>query len=572
MSGEAIREMEPGLVAQIKAGEVIERPASVAKELLENAIDAGARRIRVEIAEGGTRLIRVVDDGDGIAADQIALAFEEHTSSKLHTAAGLDRIRTLGFRGEALHAIASIARVDAISGARGSSVAAAISYDHGHLLKSEPAAPAGGTRMSVMDIFSGVPARRKHLRSGRSEAMAVQQVVAQYAVGHSDVAITLVSDGRTVLASPGTGEMRDAVGAVYGADLAARLLDVYVPGEPFVHGLISPPDLTRSNRTAVLVFVNGRPIRSAALSFAIEDAYSGQLMVGRHPVAALCITVDPADLDPNVHPTKLEVRFWNGRKVFAAVRSAVLQALNDKGEVPVPGVDFNGFWGETVDTSFALTSPQDERRPIPEQVSFEVLPPERARPSLGEVLPVLRVFGQSAQTFIVAEGPAGLYMIDQHAAHERVLFDELAGSGDDRLAQPLLDPLHLDLTSEQWDAFEAHQGDLKGLGFEVEPFGDRACMVRTVPVVGKRPVPPEVLADVLDAINAGGSATDMMYRMLEIVACKAAVKAGQPLSLTEMRELVSRLERTEHPRTCPHGRPTTVHISTERLEREFGRR
>jgi DNA mismatch repair protein MutL len=571
MSGERIREMEPDLVAQIKAGEVIERPASVAKELLENALDAGAGRIRVEIAEGGIQLIRVVDDGEGIGADQIALAFQEHTSSKLHTAGALGRIQTLGFRGEALHAIASVARVEAISGGRGSSVAAAIAFDHGRLVESGPAAPAGGTRMSVLDIFSRVPARRKHLRSARSEAMAVQQVVAQYAVGHSAVAITLVSDGRTVFASPGSGRIRDALGAVYGADLAARVLDVSLSGDISIDGLISPPDLNRSNRTAVLIFVNGRPIRSAALSFAIEDAYSGQLMVGRHPIAALCIRLDPADLDPNVHPTKLEVRFWNDRQVFAAVRSAVLQSLNDKDAVPVPGVELQGFCEESSNGSFALSSPQDERPRIPEQVSFEVRPPERARPSLGEVLPVLRVFGQSAQTFIVAEGPAGLYMIDQHAAHERVLFDELARPGE-RIVQPLLDPLQLELTSDQWDAFETHQSDLRTLGFDIEAFGDRACMVRTVPVVGQRSVPPEVLADVLDAIHAGGSAADVMHRMLEIVACKAAVKAGQVLSLTEMRELVSRLERTEHPRTCPHGRPTTVHISTERLEREFGRR
>ena len=462
--------------------------------------------------------------------------------------------------------------MEAVSGISGGRAGASVIFDHGGLQGAAPAAPFGGTRISVLDIFSRVPGRRKHLRSARSEAMAVQQVVAQYAVGHPEAAITLVSNGRTVLASPGTGEMRDAFGAVYGADLGARMLEVESAADVSVSGLISPPDLTRSNRSAVLIFVNGRPIRSAALSFAIEDAYAGHLMVGRHPLAALSIRVDPADLDPNVHPTKLEVRFWNDRQVFAAVRSAVVQALNNKDEVPIPGVDFDGFWSAGTAASFAFPAPQEPRRPIPEQVMFEEPRPEQARPSLGETLPLLRVFGQSAQTFIVAEGPAGLYMIDQHAAHERILFDELVRRGDEPIAQPLLEPVQLELTPEQWDALEAHQADLHNLGFEVEAFGERACIVRTVPVSGKRSVRADVLTEVLEAVNAGGSAAEVLHRMLEIVACKAAVKAGQSLSLDEMRELVSQLERTEHPRTCPHGRPTTVHISTERLEREFGRR
>ena len=322
-----IRPMEPDLVAQIKAGEVIERPASVVKELLENAIDAGASRIRIDLQDGGIALIRVVDDGCGIDPESLALAFEEHTSSKLHASSDLETISTLGFRGEALYAISNVARVEAISGIRGEPSAWSVTFDHGDLLSGEPAAPGGGTRFTVFDLFSRVPARRKHLRSPRSETAVIHQVVGQYAVAHPSIAVTLVSDGRTLVSTPGSGRIDDAFAAVFGFDLVDKMLPVAREGTVQVNGLVSPPTLSRRNRTAILLFVNGRPIRSAALMFAIEDAMAGLLMVGRHPLAALSISLPADQIDPNVHPTKQEVRFLADRQVFAAVREAVSDAL-----------------------------------------------------------------------------------------------------------------------------------------------------------------------------------------------------------------------------------------------------
>lgn len=565
----SIRVMDPVLVAQIKAGEVIERPASAAKELIENALDAGARRIRIEILEGGTRLIRVVDDGNGIDPTELALAFAEHTSSKLHSPDGLGNIETLGFRGEALHAIANVARVEAVSCLQGGQQARSVLLENGQILQDEPAAAGGGTRIAIYDLFAKVPARRKHLRSARSEAAAIHQVVAQYAIGHPVTAVTVISEGRPVLTSPGTGRIEDAFASVYGADLVDRMSPIHQEGAVTVSGLVSAPSLTRSNRTAVLVLVNGRPVRSPALIFAIEDAYSGLLMAGRHPLAVVAITLPSDQLDPNVHPAKLEVRFLAERAVFAAVREAVGRALASADHVSEPKEWLDDWLVGPTDVSI----PEQPRRHYPDQVSFEGPPPSPAAPpSLSQALPSLRVFGQSSQTFIIAEGPAGLYVIDQHAAHERVLFDSLTNRLNGNLSQPLLDPARLELTAEQWSALDTHSTDLQSLGFGIEPFGDRWCTVRALPHLAKTGLDPEVVPEVLDALSEARSAEDIINRATTVVACKAAVKAGRSLSLQEMRELVTQLEKTEHPRTCPHGRPTTIHISTERLEREFGRR
>ncbi len=564
-----IRVMDDDLVAQIKAGEVIERPASAVKELIENAIDAGATRIRVEAAEGGTRLIRVVDNGHGIPPEQLALAFAQHTSSKLHKADDLPRVQTLGFRGEALYAIANVAHVEAISGVSGSEAAMSVVYEGGKLVSSAPVASAGGTRITVQDIFAHVPARRKHMKSARAEASALHQVVAQYVMGHPGVAIRYVADGRPVLESPGTGDLADAFGSVYGGDIAHRMLPVHREDRISVRGLVSPPDITRPNRTAILLLVNGRPVRTPALVFAIEDAYGDLLMTGRHALAVIMLEVPPEDLDPNVHPAKLDVRFVAERAAFSTMRSAVSDAL--RGQADGATVRTLERWPLDVVASALVRVPEPPRRPYPEQISFAP-PPEEQRPSIVEALPTLRVFGQAARTFVVAEGPSGIYMIDQHAAHERVLFDQLMTRRNGRAAQPLLEPVQIDLLPHQWATLTAYCEDIRGLGIHVEPFGDTSCIVRALPAMGNRSMTPEQVGEVLDALSEARSGDEVAIRALTVVACKGAVKAGETLSMPEMQELIGLLVRTDHPRTCPHGRPTTVHISTERLEREFGRR
>jgi DNA mismatch repair protein MutL len=568
-----IRAMEPGLIAQIKAGEVIERPFSVVKELLENALDAQPRRIRVEIEEGGTKLIRVIDNGGGIAPDELALAFAEHTTSKLASESALERIETLGFRGEALHTIASVARVEAISGLPGSEAARVIHFDNGALIDEGPAAPAGGTRITVSELFAQVPARRKYLRSARAETSAIHQIVGQYALAHPGVAVSLYADSRMVISTPGTGDIADAFSAVYGADLLGRMVPLDTPGSVAVSGLISRPELSRPNRTAINLLVNGRPVRSPALMFAIEDAYAGLLMVGRHPLAAIRLAVPPEQIDPNVHPAKLEIRFLNERPVFSALRGAVATAL-DGGVAMETG--FRPLQDRTLqpgaNPQAELWPPASPRPPYPPDLRFDSPAPPTASPKPNSALPQLRVFGQTNQTFIVAEGPTGVYMIDQHAAHERVIFDALTDRPGALPAQAMLDPAMLELTEEQAIVLEKHQQQLNDLGFQVEAFGDRTCRVHSIPAIGRRTVTADAVVEVLDAIEGARDPNQILNQVFTVVACKAAVKAGDEMSMEEMDALVRDLAATRNPRTCPHGRPTAIHISTERLEREFGRR
>ncbi len=289
-------------------------------------------------------------------------------------------------------------------------------------------------------------------------------------------------------------------------------------------------------------------------------------------MAAIRLTVPPEEVDPNVHPAKLEVRFTNERKAFAVIRKAVSERLHSNGAIPVTSITSAGWSTASFAVDPELNVPSEPRRPLPEQVSFHQDERPPTAPPITEALPALRIFGQSAQTFIVAEGPAGLYMIDQHAAHERVLFDDLMRSHAAPPAQPLLQPVQLELTPKQMEALEVHAAEMSALSFAVDPFGENWCVVRAVPAIGRGPLEADAVLDVLDTLEGGASPQDVARQVFEIVACKAAVKAGQSLTMTEMRELIGGLERTEHPRTCPHGRPTTIHISLEKLAREFGRR
>jgi DNA mismatch repair protein MutL len=582
--GASIRVMDPQLVAHIAAGEVIERPASVVKELIENALDAHAHRVRVEIQSGGMGLIRVVDDGEGIAPDELPLAFAAHATSKVDSLTALEHVQTLGFRGEALHAIAAVARVEAVSSLHTAEQGARVLLEEGRVVVHEPTPVVNGTRISVFDLFTDVPARRKHLRSERAEAAAIHAVVTHYALSHPAVAFSLQVDGRPTFSSPGTGRLEDAFAATYGAHLLNHMLSIQIDGRVMVSGMVSAPQLTRGNRAAILFSVNGRPVRSAMLTVALEEAYSGLLMVGRHPLAVIHIRLPATEIDPNVHPAKLEVRFVHDREVFAAVQRAVANTLQDLRLTPVV----------TVGSSLAITTAEERKdhailtEPLPsikrgEQGLFKSEQLSISAPSLAVALPALRVVGQSAQTFIIAEGPEGLYMIDQHAAHERVLFDQLIQQRDSALAsQPLLEPIALELSARHADALEEYADLLTEFGFDVELFGARSCLVRAVPTAAHGVHPPELVLEILDVLNVdahGTTFTEPVRRPIEVrahaltvIACKAAVKAGQTLSLSEMRELVVQLEQTANPHTCPHGRPTMVHISTQQLEREFGRR
>lgn len=556
-----IQVMPRDLSEKIAAGEVVERPSSVVRELIDNALDAGAQSIRVELRDGGMKLIRVTDNGWGLARQELPMAFASHATSKITTLDDLEHLVTMGFRGEALPSIAAVARVEVQTRTHDEETGSLFEVEFGQPRDVTVTSCPVGTRITVTGLFGNVPARRKFVRSLRAEVGHVTNVIAQYALAQPAVRFRLTVDGRDTFLSPGTGDLRDAVAAVYQPAILNDLLPLErEEAEMRVSGLVGAPSLSRQNRTGIHVIVNGRPVANKSLGFALEQAYAGYLMVGRHPVVIAHLTVLPADVDVNVHPAKAEVRFAHEREVHGILYRAVVDALLTSRSDTV-----------VVDDEPDLTSTWEISGGVQPALLSSDVQSAQTRPDLE--VPALRVFGQANATFIIAEGPDGLYMIDQHAAHERILFDQLdLHDGEGRIvSQPLLEPSALELTPEQTEAMESNMALLASLGFAVEPFGHRTCLVRAVPVLARGPLPLSGFAPLLDELAASLEPRNAREHALASLACHAAVRAGQVLDVQEMREIVTLLERTPRPSTCPHGRPTMIHLSNTRLEREFGR-
>jgi len=565
-----IQVLPPEVAGKIAAGEVVERPASVVKELIENAIDAGATDVRVEIRQGGRRFIQVADNGCGIPADQAELAFARHATSKLRDVDDLEQIASLGFRGEALASVAAVAQVTLLTRPHEAEVARRVRVDGGQLVRNEPAAAPAGTVVTVENLFYNVPARQKFLRRPATEAAHIHATVTRYAIAYPDRRFELVSEGRSIFLSPASGSLYDVLAAVLGLETAEALLPVEGEGE---HGLrlagyVGPPSLHRSTRADVIFFVNHRWIQDRSLSVAVSQAYHTFLPVGRHPVVVLLLEMDPSQVDVNVHPTKREVRFHNGRAVFALVQATVRKAVTAQAPVAVS------------------LSPPDWSAPrwggagalAPASVSRPDLGPEPTTGPLwanASTMPPLRVVGQVALTYIVAEGPDGLYLIDQHAAHERVLYEEMMAdrAEGEPAGQALLQPLPATLTPRQAAALAENLAHLQQFGFDLEPFGGETWLLRAVPPTLQRGDPTRTLADILDELAEGKTPLEDSQegRVVASICRQVAIKGGQSLSPEEMRELIQRLEKASSPRTCPHGRPTMIHISAVLLARQFGR-
>lgn len=579
------------VAARIAAGEVIERPVSVVRELLDNAIDAGASRISVEIEDGGVGLIRIADDGRGIPPEQVELAFERHATSKISGLADLGHVHTLGFRGEALPSIAAAGDVEITTRAASEPVGVhALFVDAVAVRRSARPVPVG-TTFAVRDLFARLPGRRKFLAGPAAESRQVTVLLSHYALAYPAIAFTLSSGGRSVLRTPGDGDLRHAFAAIYGADTAALMLDVDHEEEGVrVAGLAGPPSLHRGNRAAISVFVNGRWVQSRPLVFAVVDAYQSQLPLGRHPFAALSLGLADDEVDVNVHPAKAEVRFRDDRAVGRAVRHAVSGALEQSSPVswlPRPPAGAAATVALSVfpepalrarlDRPAALEPPSPLQAVMPLGRGAAADPVDGPSPAPGgthrEVLPLLRVVGQMASTYVVAEGPDGMYLIDQHAAHERVVYDRLLGrQRSDPATQPLLEPALLELDPVLASVVEEHGEHLASLGLAIEAFGDGACLVRAVPPgLTDGAIEPRLRA-LLEQLANDRRVADPFGRAAATVACHSSVRAGMAMTLEEMRRLVEDLEGTANPRTCPHGRPTLVHVGTELIERQFGRR
>ncbi len=578
-----IRLLPPEVAGKIAAGEVVERPASVVKELIENSVDAGATDIRVEIREGGRRLIRVADNGCGIPADEAALAFARHATSKLTTVADLDRITTLGFRGEALSSIAAVSRVTLLTRPRGQAMGHYLRVEGGQITHQEGRGCPAGTVISVEHLFHNVPARLKFLRQPQTETGHIHDVVTHYALAFPAIRFHLMADDRLAFQSTGNGNRYDVLIAILGLEVAEQMLALEEPEEPpaglAVSGFIGLPSLHRASRNYISFFVNRRWVQDRSLSHAVVEAYHTLLPVGRQPVAVLFVDLDPAEVDVNVHPTKREVKFRDGQKVFAAVQRAVRRTLVE--QIPVPAMAQAARTWPAFGASTAAPSGWERHEALVAagQATMSWYQADEKPQPVGPVrLPLLRVVGQVGQTYIVAEGPQGLYLIDQHAAHERVLYEQMLAAHKQQAvpSQALLEPLLLDLDPLLAGVLAEHLDLLNRVGFAIEPFGGTGYLLRAVPAI-LAPAGaglPAAVVDILEMVRQGDDplAAQAEERLIAAVCKRAAVKAGQTLSPEEMQRLVRQLEQCESPRTCPHGRPTVLHFSVEQIEKEFGRR
>jgi DNA mismatch repair protein MutL len=583
-----IRVLSEQVASQIAAGEVVERPASVVKELVENSIDASATDVRVETRGGGKEFIRVIDDGCGVPAAEVAVAFQRHSTSKLTTADDLGHITTLGFRGEALASIASVSRVTFVTRVADEPVGTLLRLEGGRMVTQQESGRPPGTAVTIEDLFFNVPARRKFLRTDRTERGHIDGWLTRYAMAYPELRFTLSHDGRVVFQSPGNGKLRDVLVAVYGLEIGATLIEI-LPNEQESNirasGFVSPPSLHRANRSYITLFVNGRWVQDTRLTYAVIQAYHTLLPSGRYPLAVVMVHMPPEEVDVNVHPAKAEVRFSDGDAAFRAVQRAVRRTLMERSPVPMAVRPVTSW--PTVPSGVPRREERLERlaglrhQPAGEQLRFENRPADTTMPgesvlvSSADRLPPLRVIGQVGATYIIAEGPQGLYLIDQHAAHERVLFEQLLAEQERAAvtAQALLEPQPVELSPEALGVLEEHLEPLNDLGFQVEPFGGTTLLVRAIPALVVEEHPREVLEDIAAELLAGDAL--LGSRVEESIArsvCKqAAIKAGQVMAREEIEGLIRELENCSNPRTCPHGRPTMIHLSVEQLAREFGR-
>ena len=571
------------MAAMIAAGEVVERPVSVVKELLENSIDAAASQVTVEIRAGGTELIRVVDNGEGISPEEVPLAFCRHATSKLASARQLDCVETMGFRGEALPSIAAVSRVEIQTRPHNETVGFRTLIQWGVAVESGSEGCAAGTSIEVSDLFGNQPARRKFLRSAQAETARIQELISRYALAFPEIRFRLVNDGKASLTTPGNGQPREALLAVYGSQVAMDMLEVHAEDSETgyaVEGFAAAPSVSRANRTYLTFFVNRRLIQNRMLSYAVEEAYSGLLQVKRYPIAAINVVMPYGGVDVNSHPAKREVRFHEENRVFSLTQRAVRASLMADSPVPAAApssgtpATFRSFGGagRGAASSRPTFSALDAGRP--QTTESARVPVGDALSLLGRPDVPLRVVGQLKQTYIVAEGPEGMYLVDQHAAHERTVFDRICALRGKREAvyQPLLTPVSVELTPSHATTLLDNLEAVAEYGFQVEPFGDRTYLLRAVPAMLTADDPAKTLIDILDMATLEGLTRQKEDVMAASIACHAAVRAGQPLTEAEMRALLEQLEATVNPHTCPHGRPTMVHFSSYHVEREFGRR
>ncbi|PZC50488.1 MAG: DNA mismatch repair protein MutL [Chloroflexi bacterium] len=577
------------VASKIAAGEVVERPVSVVKELIENSIDAEATRIIVEIIDGGTKSIRVSDNGTGIPVDELEIALERHATSKITKETELEHLHTMGFRGEALPSIGAVSRLVITSTASGYPQGGFVETVYGKKGKRGAAASREGTSVLVEDLFSNVPARKKFLKSTSAETARINAMVNKLALAHPEVGFTLVSNGTEKFNSNGSGDLKEIMSSTYDSQTVDSLIPV--EGERSkgsrLSGYVSSPSITRANRSAINIFVNKRWVESRILSQAVDDSYKGLLMKHRHPIAVLHLEIPPSEVDVNVHPAKREVRFRNEGFVFSLIIRTIRELLISYSPVPLITPDLSlGFASQAqprVGDNATINRNQpsgdyyfnaeyrhtDEIKPTNDsgiKSEFGLFPKQ--------ILPTLRVIGQASQTYVIAEGPSGIFLIDQHAAHERTNYEAILKKFEAEKpdTQLLLEPLVLDLSPEQIETLDQFHATLLGHGFQIEPFGERSYLARGFPSGVSRIDPETLLIEILRMLKQTNSYSQAFESLAASIACHSSIKAGDTITHDEMTSLIRKLEQSKSPNTCPHGRPTMIELTTVQLEHRFGRR
>ncbi len=610
-----INQLSSDIANKIAAGEVVERPASVVKELVENAIDAGANVISVEIEGGGTSFLRVSDNGSGMSEEDAKLCFSRHATSKISKASDLDAIFTLGFRGEALSSIGAVSRIELFTKRADDNEGTKVVFEGGELKQSISAGTSDGTNIIIRDLFYNTPARMKFLKKDSTEAGYIADIMSRFILAHPEISFRLVRDGKEVYFTPGDSSLKNAIYSVYGRDYAKNIIDVdYEMDGVRVTGAVGKSENARANRTYQSYFVNRRYIKSPAVTRAVEDAYKNQLMVGKFPMAVLNIEIDPSTVDINVHPTKLEVKFSNDQAVFLAVHHAVKNALYSINHVPeirrsepkedsfaLPKEAFGWDSGKTP-TQRGGFAHYEHKTPVytpPRQTfsepastktappAFDYTPPKPDRDTLLgfdspepltfgiKSLPHdIRVIGQLFSTYILAELDGKLAIIDQHAAHERLKFEELKKELANRPITPqyLIAPIPAPLTPLELSLFEEYRSELARLGFDGEERKGEFVLT-AVPSPEDEDSLLSTLSELLAALSEHRQdvISAAKERLTHTIACKAAIKANHNLSVAEMQSLISRILALENINTCPHGRPIMIEMTKTEIEKSFGR-
>ncbi len=576
-----IRLLDADTINKIAAGEVIERPASVVKELVENSIDAGAGKVLIEIGEGGKGFIRVTDDGCGIDPQDLPLAFQKHATSKIRGAGDLESISTLGFRGEALASIASVcASVEVKTKTRGSISGSFLRMEDGKIGETKEIGSPVGTTITVRDLFYNVPARRKHLLGVEAEAVHIADVVTEMAIIHHDISFELFSGKRTIFKSIRSPSWDDVLLRLFGLKTLKGMTGLQAQGRGWsLSGLIGGPLAARSSADRIFIFVNGRAINSRALSSALREAYRNIIPQGKSPAAVISLQISPEQVDVNVHPAKREIRLLHEEEIASALTSAAASALQEharsasqKGQMQEAGRSESGELSASSAPAVLAQSCQQSTLPLGPQAEGPVEEPSSAALQR----PRLKILGQIKRLYIVAEGENGLVLIDQHAAAERIRFEMLQERYQNKnIRQELAVPLSIDLSPSERIMMASWQETLQDIGFELSPFGGNSYSVRAVPALGRRLESAEAVHDILrdlftsGKVRAGSTNRD---EILKLLACKGSIKSGKELTYTEMKKLVDDLYECDNPLTCPHGRPVTVTVDQSQLERLFARR